>query len=535
MHMHSRITMCRWHSHLSILSLWLLIIASVFQFTGYTDNEVDVLPSAQQFVSPMWLPTDWYLNLDIGYRHLFNLLIGPVVDGLGFRIGTIVARLVIYLLLALAMFVWLRTFQVRYEIGLLFVWAFFSKQSLVAGEWIAGGVETKTFAYAFVLLSCAAFFGQRYRLGFACLGAVVSFHILVGLYATCCTLIALGLNWRLYRPQWRAIIKSAWLFPVSGAIGLQAIIKQVLPQPTIDADRAWDIYVMYRVPHHVLPDAWPGESWPYALALATTLFVVTYALGRSPAARFTAAYALGSVALFAIGLVVYQLGYIRLLRFYWFRFPDVIVPFMSYFLIALTVNDVAKGDPPFGLRWFDYPQHVKSRLTNALSAVLTGGALLVGIWALVDIQHGFRTTAQGIGWHAQHEAMLAWIAENTPQRAMFLVDPSMSDFYVHAQRPMFVSFKHFPQSPKDILEWYERITLTNNQRRPVQRGYAAQDELRNNFYRLDQASIERIAQAYGIQYYLGLSDQPLTFEQVHSNSTLTLYKLHQVPSSVRSR
>jgi hypothetical protein len=99
----------------------------------------------------------------------------------------------------------------------------------------------------------------------------------------------------------------------------------------------------------------------------------------------------------------------------------------------------------------------------------------------------------------------------------------MDEFYVRAQRPMFVSFKHFPQTPKDILEWHQRITLANGNRTPLSRSYAANDELRMNFYNLDQGSIERIAKLYGVHYYLGKPQQPLTFERVYSDSNFTLY------------
>ena len=81
-----------------ILLIWVLIIATRFSFS-YISNEVDVLPSAKQFVDHGWLTNDWYLNLDIGYRHLFNLIQGTLVSWLGFEYGAYLGRLLVYLLL----------------------------------------------------------------------------------------------------------------------------------------------------------------------------------------------------------------------------------------------------------------------------------------------------------------------------------------------------------------------------------------------------------------------------------------------------
>jgi len=33
-------------------------------------NEHDVLAVGKQFANPSWIPADWYLNLDSGYRHV---------------------------------------------------------------------------------------------------------------------------------------------------------------------------------------------------------------------------------------------------------------------------------------------------------------------------------------------------------------------------------------------------------------------------------------------------------------------------------
>ncbi|NER06048.1 MAG: hypothetical protein F6K17_27405, partial [Okeania sp. SIO3C4] len=65
-----------------------------------TSNEVDVLPLARQFTNPDWIPQDWYLNQPPGYRLLFQLIFGTILNLLGFVWGSIVGRIVIYSLVS---------------------------------------------------------------------------------------------------------------------------------------------------------------------------------------------------------------------------------------------------------------------------------------------------------------------------------------------------------------------------------------------------------------------------------------------------
>ena len=88
-----------------VLLIWLVIVTiklPVFS-RGYIENEVDVLPSAKHAVEHNWLPNDWYLSLDSGYRHLFNTIFGPIISWLGFKYGALIGRLLIYFFLAVAL------------------------------------------------------------------------------------------------------------------------------------------------------------------------------------------------------------------------------------------------------------------------------------------------------------------------------------------------------------------------------------------------------------------------------------------------
>jgi len=499
----------------AVLLIWILISVKQFSF-NYITNEVDSLPSARQFVERTWLPNDWYLNLDIDYRQPFNLAMGALVSWLGFEYGAYAGRILVYLLLAVSIYTLFRAFRLRISFGLLFFLFFLNHQSLIAGEWIVGGADTKTLAYAFNILSCAAFFRKRYLVGFAFAGAAVSFHVLVGLYALICMVFAILLLNGTWRSEWRTYIDHSWPFFITGIFGLKAIAKQLLPQSGVDIARAWEIYVQYRVPHHVLPEAWTGWFWIAELVMATCVFVTMHFISQSRATRFAAAYALGSISLFLFGLALYAFGEINLLRYYWFRFPDVIVPFMIAVSIALVLNDFVDGRLSIPSLPHSLQHRMQLILSRGVPILLTLATLLIVLQSMDRLRTEIRDS----------RPVLEWIAENTPKQAIFLVDPSIADFYIYAQRAMFVSFRHFPQSAADIVEWYERIKLCNNNYLPSKSGFRSIKEIQTNFYSLGEDLIRQIADSYGVRYYLGLSQKGLTFECAYSDARFTVYKVN---------
>jgi hypothetical protein len=91
---------------------------------------------------------------------------------------------------------------------------------------------------------------------------------------------------------------------------------------------------------------------------------------------------------------------------------------------------------------------------------------------------------------------------------------------------MLVSWKHSPQSADTILEWYKRIELCDGNASLVEgNSNDSGQKISNNFYKLDQTQIQQIANLYGINYYVGLADQQLTYERVYSDSTYAIFKI----------
>ncbi len=501
--------------------IWIMIIVKEFSFS-FIGNETDYLPSIKQAVDRAWLPNDWYLNLNISYRQGFDFIFGELVSKFGFVNGAYLGRLLAYLLVAIAIYIFFRTIHLRPLFGILVLLFFLNHQSLAAGEWIVGGLETKTIAYAMVILSFSFFLRKRYFIGFALAGAAISFHVLVGGYALICILVASLLN-KSWRTEWRLYLKNFWPFLITGSLGIWAVVEELIPQRGIDVIKAWNIYVYYRVPDHVMPFTWTNLHWKPELALATGLFIIIYFMRTSKSASFVAAFALGSVSMFLIGLGIYTIRDTTLLRFYWFRFPDVMLPFLSAALIALFLNDFADRHIIKKSLFQEFQLGLQTLLR-----LLPPTIIILLVVMMIQQTNRLQISYKDSLYNDPGTILPAfeWISKNTPKQALFLVDPTELEFYIDAQRAMLVSWKHSPQSAGPILEWYKRIELCNGNASLVKGDSAASvKQLHTNFYKLDQTQIQQIANLYGTNYYVGLADQQLTFERVYSDSMYAIFKI----------
>lgn len=504
-----------------ITILWLVIFAEVFAFNRFIGNEHDVLPFARQFYNRSWLPNDWYLNLDIGYRQLFNFPLGFLIDWFGFLNGAYIGRLLAYLFLAVALFIFFRSISLRFTLGLIVVILFLENQSLIAGEWMVGGADPKTFAYALAILALAFMYKEKYLLGFALAGGALSFHVLIGIYGLICSIAAILLTRSSWKETIQDLLRKSWPVFITGIFGILAIFQQLIPQGEIEQDTAWKIYVEFRVPHHLLPSAWPGGNWYIELILAVFFFLVVYLLSKYGPLKFTAAYALGSASLFLLGLIIFAIGQTSLLRFYWFRYPDVMIPFFSLVILAILLNKSAD------LKLINYPR-IHKYLYWAQPILRYGLPVLftiVAIYLVLDLR-GFIYGKYQRGLNRQPsetQIALEWISENTPEEAVFLVDPLLNEFYIYANRARFISFSHPPQSAAELLEWYGRLTLINGNQAPSIPPSRA--EMQENFANLDAELIQQLANEYGVSYYLGQAEISLPFNQVYQDETFSLYLL----------
>jgi hypothetical protein len=117
-----------------------------------------------------------------------------------------------------------------------------------------------------------------------------------------------------------------------------------------------------------------------------------------------------------------------------------------------------------------------------------------------------------------------WIAEHTEKGARFLIDPGDERFYVEAQRAVFVSYKHSPQSEREILEWFLRLSRLSGRRPSRSLGFGWLRDVSAAYRGLDERTLLSIAKDYGLDY-LVTPNSRLELPRVHQERGATLYRL----------
>ncbi len=508
-----------------LVIIYLLLNNLIRDLWGY--NEFTVLVYARHFYDRTWIPHDWFLNLSIPYRYLFNTFAGFIASKLPFYIVEIVGRAIIFTLLAYLIQRYAKTFGLPWYLVICFLAFYLFFPSIVAEEWIIGGFETKPFAYFFLLLALLCLLQKRLFWCFFFSGLAVSFHVLVGFYGSCCIFGTFLLN-REYRQT--TLTETIRIFPVyilSALPGIYTITSVLLRSKNVDKKLAGLIYVTLRVPHHTLPSFWVkyrgGYSWVFAILSFLCFLIIVFWKCKERKYRIVSGFALCSSVFFFTGLIIFASHKLYLLKYYWFRVPDTIIPFISFFLFFALLGKLTKEEQTVvqDTNSEIFPRLVKK--TGIIAAiVLLGFAGLNFYKSYTDARDNIDSFRYDTADRDLRNMML-WIRKNTGKESKFLISPFIRSFYIVAQRAIFVSFKHVPASDSNILEWYRRLLLCNNGKTLKGQGFKGQSDA--EFYNLGEGYIRKLAKTYHLDYYLGKPGRNGTFPRVHENHSYVLYRI----------
>jgi hypothetical protein len=483
-------------------------------------NEPDVLIFARHFLDKSFIPNDWYLTLSIPYRYVFNIFAGALALAFPLPVVSITGRLVQYGLFAWVIQKFARHFALPAYLLLPFLSLYIQFPNIIAGEWLLPAFEAKVFAYLAVFLALYYFMVQDYLKTCIFLGLSISFHVLVGLYGTFCLFGAFLANYRTYRADLQKLLRSLPLFFLMASVGLYAALQNLWGSFSHHSQGGAEIYAKLRNAHHVYPSSWEGDLWTIKLGLFTLFLVIFFHLFREKGCRLISAFALSSLVLFGLGFMIYWIGADNLLKFYWFRFPDVVLPFWGFFAAAVAVN--------YALKALDRTHRVFSQSLRSI-ALLLSGVILLGA-GLHFTRFIAEAALAGKFFYLQdmepdRREILFWIKHRTAPQAMFLADPFCEKFYLVAERPLFVSFKHAPQSEPDILEWHRRLKMCNNNNELLEFSFHNKAIVQQNFHNLDPDSVKKLAQTYSLEYFLTKKNRPYPFRLIYANETYVLYSM----------
>jgi len=403
----------------------------------------------------------------------------------------------------------------------------------MAGEWIIGGFEAKGFAFVLVFLALEALVRGRWCRVWPLLGAASAMHVLVGGWTT---LAAAG-AWLITPQDRRVPLKTMWPYLLLGfCLSLPGLIPALLltvGTPRDIVERANEIYVYLRFPHHLIPlITRTGGLFVTRFALIAILYLVLSRwILRSrwvkktgpPTERLNRldTFVLTSIIILLGGMAIsllyetFPARVASLLRFYWFRLPDVMIP-IALALAAGTLLTCV-------IRWSLGRWRPAAWIISALVVICTTGA----------IGSQFHTR-----WNSPPQAQKIhppdyWVdicqqvarSETIPEDARFFTPFENQTFRWYTGRSEVAIWKDTPQDAQSMVDWWNRLEDIYGENR--------QDTHLFTFGAFPPSQVAQrlqdLGRRYNAKYVLTYRTWPaatlLPLPVVHSNERFMVYQL----------
>ena len=438
-------------------------------------NEAVYLTKARHAADPDWAAGDFFLETPDAHG-VFYVLFGPLAAALPLAEAAWLGRVLGWLALAVGFRhavlpvlggPGMRGVAARIVAAALFALA--TRTTTAAGEWVLGGCEAKVFAWAGVLAGVGEI--ARGRLAGAVLlcGAATAAHPIVGGWGLVAAVLADLMERLSGRDSQRAAgfsrnglrtgMTGATALMVAGglALALLGVVPALgLSAGVAAADKAVAVrtYVAERLSHHLRPFAF-AEPLVARHLLAILVWWLLTRLERPTAARRRVhRFTLAALGISLAGWLLACLEpfapttVLGLLRFYWFRLADIMVPFSLAVTAAAVWEDDAACD---------------RLLPGRRRLIQAGLVLLLALDLAAQRSHWplpGATVSPRADVHVNAPAwadICDWVTEHTPPGARFLTPRGSASFTWRTGRPEVVSWKNSPQDAASLVEWRRRI------------------------------------------------------------------------------
>ena len=490
-------------------------------------NEPYYLGKAIHYWNPDWLQGDFFMESADTHK-VFYFTFGWLSLWLSPTMLAWTGRILTWLSLAWA---WRRLSSAViprhwYSVLTAALFACLMERCHMAGEWVIGGVEAKGFAYAFVFLGLEGLVRNRWNQALLMFGAASALHVLVGGWFVVAT--ALAWLW-LKRSESFATPNTAdvshmpplhtlWPGILGGLLlSLPGLIPSLILDWGVDRETVWQahqIYVFERLPHHL---TLAGIRPTFILRL-TLLWGVWLALpwinrGDETIRRLRALVA-GAVAISLIGAAIHLLIPLDrawaadLLRYYWFRTTDVVLPLGVALEVAALIVVARANRSAVGRRWL------------AFALLLIGLHLGSHAWDRFDpAPPRSHRIADFDAWRDA----CRWVAESgeVPPDARFITPRLAQTFKWYTGRDDVATWKDVPQEAHKIVGWWERIQdiYATGQPPPSRRW-------NDPLAKIGSRRMGQLGTKYGADYTIvQRTDPPLNFDVVYHNRTYVVYRL----------
>ncbi len=474
-----------------------VLFVAVFIFQGKT------VPFSNEFLyllrlAPDFLPNDWTFSKPANEHWLFNTLFGFPARLFSLEVVGWAGRIAVWSACLIALIKLGRRWKISYAaIAVsIFIWLAF-EQTPVNAEWIFGGFEAKTVAYACLLFALDGFLKRRVILSSILLGLSFSFHPAIGLWA----ILAIGLTFLFEKIS---IVDLSKIVFITGVFALPGIVSLIAEQTNAAANSFddWRFLVVYRMPWHL-------DAFQFArrelFALAAMFVFNIFALRKNEdfARRFLLKFQASLALFFLLGLVLRFFELFTLLRFMPMRLFPVFASLFFFFTVFYFFSRLDLKRNRIILILFVCLILV---LLDPFRKGISQIQLTVATWtdAPPDLQTAER-----------------WISANVPPDAQIIQPPDSREFWYFSKRAGIVSFA-YPTYDR-LSEWRGRVAdLTNNLQ--ISKGENANEEINAAYNNLSAEQIARLKQKYAATHLVSRAvyPYPIIFE------TKT-YKVYQLP------
>jgi hypothetical protein len=494
--------------------LFAILIQYVFAILQDMGSQGDTLPFARQYVNSEWIVGDWYLNLKVGYRNLFNLIFGNLYDQLGFRTTILIGEAIIASTFVFLIYQFFKSLKIDFIFLPLFVILYNLVPSLFANEWIVGDVDTKVFAYLFGLSAILCLSQNYLKRGLILLGLASSFHVLIGIYLSVASTIAylfrnkIMRNWSPLRP----LIKNFYLYLIF-AFNALLFAYEWLANASITTEKATfinELLVRTRLNHHLWPTDLSWGSFLITLLIFSFLLFQKTKMIRSDLRNYYIALFSVFYIYLILGCILGALDQYSLMKFYLFRIPDTLILFFSFMAGAYLLS-----------------QRTQIKLPEPAIIFFT-----VLIFSVAIVYHlPIKDTSFA---SRKNQTLFNWIKKNTSRGSVFLIPPKWKNFYLDTERSQFISYKHLPQNNKDIWEWVTRLRELGCDLTKGKGSRALKNELKFCYRKIDSKKIISIHKKYGVNYFISKRNFDSSFKRLFTSDGFSVYELSEKGKSVQN-
>ena len=349
----------------------------------------------------------------------------------------------------------------------------------LAGEWVVGGIEAKVPAYGFILLGLSQMVQRHWGRVWILFGAASAFHVLTGGWSVVAGLIAWWFTERRLDDRQRLVTPALFLGGLLALFGLIPALALMTGVSSEDATLAARIYTYYRIKHHLLP----ADFYAIWYLRHGLLIVVTAMMAKiywnQLSIRIVGWFTIGAVSIALVGLIMGLLPPLapdlaaKLLRYYWFRLTDAVVPLMAGLLVARLIVDSRPK-----LRWSGIAIATLSGVLIAGSSYQRSSLKIPPAASNALVGLPAASVAQQRQTFADWLMVCRWARASTPMDEVFLTPRHQQTFKWYAQRAEVVNWKDVPQDATSLQEWHRRFHEVYPQRLGFVRVTVRYDKLR---------------------------------------------------------